>query len=85
MLLPSANLVLRRRVGYLIRSYLLMSRQLQPKVYGILNLRLRENNTHSISPPVEVSDIGSADRGGLWTLESRFLGTGGLIVSIKDV
>lgn len=69
----------------MIRSYLLMSRRLQPKVYGIRNLRSRENNTRSIRPPVEVSDIGSADRGDLWTLESRFLGTGGLIVSIKNV
>jgi len=38
-----------------------------------------------MSLPVEVSDIESADRSGLRTLESRFLGTGGLIVSIKDV
>ena len=48
-------------------------------------MRSRDNNTHSIRPPVEVSDIDSADRGVLWTLESRFLGTGGLIVSIKNV
>ena len=34
---------------------------------------------------MEVSDNEPADRGGFWALESRFLGTDGLIVSIKKL
>lgn len=36
-------------------------------------------------PPVELSDIEPADHGGLWALESLFLRTNGLIVSMQNL
>jgi hypothetical protein len=54
----------------------------QPEMYGTGNSESREN-AHLIHPPAEASDIESADRAVLWTLELRSTGIGGLIVSIK--